>query len=657
MSQGTFLIFGKERIDIGVPVVTYEDSGGFSFYYPPRGRPHYREVNPLFEGVAGSRKEKVDKVVLHHDGTRDSAGCFRVLVERALSTHLMIDADGTVYQPLNLRDIAYHAANVNEESIGIDLNNPVRPEREPGPTQRTPLYRGEINGGLTVSLGYTDAQYESLIAVLNGLVRAFPKLRPLAPIGADGRVLKRKLVDLGFAGIVGHLHVSASKWDPGPGFDWERVLIGVRGNRLFFPVTLPGTRNLAHVPKSRALKEAEAYFRNTESGAGGYFPVGLNQAWHTGVHLHVEPGTPVLAPADGRIKVARQMDPVEMGSPNMVLIEHEHEIAGAKRKFWSVISHLRKEKLALDSEVPWIRRLYLKPDQLEALTESDGERLPSSPGRTGLTAGRAALLDEPVKAGEIIGYSDRFTPDPEGGAPEPLIDVAIISDKPLVTPKDPTFTIVEDDVDPDVLCNSGSIWKHFTTRPEVLRGLVQGGYPLSPAELRDFFGYEEAARQLRWVIVKHVTEWSEATDFAGLFGGGIDFEWSARKAARRYMARVAPFLWWDEGVTKHVGLPKDRLVFAHHPIAILAVLAMGEARRALQPGDEGPEKGLEGEALRKARKKDAEYDREYGYDTGCSIASTQGLVGVEELEGPADDDLEREGWMRWEQGEWEPKLD
>ena len=285
MATGDFLIYGNDvQESIGVRVVTWKEPGAPSFpeARARTGKKFYGgdSLAEKLTGGGGSRKGTVNQIILHHDGMRSSAGCFRVLVDRGLSTHLMIDRDGTVYQPLDLALVAYHAAGRNRPSIGIDLANPVRPDRVKNAAERADrgTFRGEINGGMKASLGYTDAQYDSLIAVVAGLQRIFPRIEKKAPIGEDGKVLRTKLREAGFPGIVGHLHVSANKWDPGPGFDWERLLIGVRGNSLFFPVTLPGTRNLAQVPKKTALKAAEPYFRAIETGDGGFFPRGRERS-------------------------------------------------------------------------------------------------------------------------------------------------------------------------------------------------------------------------------------------------------------------------------------------------------------------------------------------------------------------------------------------
>ncbi len=648
--MSTYLIYGSTTEDIGTRVVTFREPGAPNFY-DPRVSERARFLRIQFEALA-NRKEKVDKVVLHFDGMPDARGCYQVLIQRRLSTHLMIDWDGVVYQPLDLRDIAYHAAQVNRTGIGIDLNNPVRPNRARKLAGRE-VFQGRINGGVRRCLGYTDQQYDALIAVIGGLRKIFPRIKPQAPIAEDGRVLRRRLADTNFAGVLGHLHVSANKWDPGPGFDWERLLIGIRGNPLFFPVTLPGQRNLSQMPKKRALQLSEPYFRDTEEGPGGYFPVGVNQAWHTGVHLNVEAGTRVVAPAGGHVVLARNVDPTRMGSPNVVVIRHELEISGEKKVLYSVLSHLRKETLTAQSPIPWIRRFAEKPGP-SGLPDDDADTPPAAPGFVALRSGRAALAGVPVKAGELIGHVGAFSPRTDGTAKKPLLDFAVVAPTPLFPRGDETFEMVDDDDDDGLLCNARAVWRRVVKDPEALRGLVEGGYPLAPAEIRDFYGASKFARELRWLCCKHVTEWSDKTDFSGLFGGGVDFEWFTRKEAKRYMQRIRKFLWWDKAVSKYLKLPRNRLMYAYHPVALLATLARGEAERAFQAGEDGYEKKLSDEELRKRQSEDARFERETGFAVRHTEVRTDDIVDAFDTDALGEDGDERSGWIRWEQGEWVP---
>ncbi len=636
-------------------MITYKD--GLSFYDVNKRLARRQQ----FEALQGSRKQKVNKVVLHHDGTRDSRGCFDVLVQRSLSTHILIDRDGTVYQPLALRDIAFHVGDgFNVTSVGIDLNNPVHPDR--ARERGAPVYKKRINNSEQISLGYTDAQYESLAAVLDGLFRMFPGIRREAPVGEDGQVVTRRLLDAaGFAGVVAHWHLKATKWDPGPGFDWERVLVAIRANRFFFPVTLEGTRNLGNVSKRNAPKLAEEYFEHVEGGQSGYFPVGVNQAWHTGVHFRVKPGTPVRAPADGRIVAARNAEPEKLGDANMVLIRHELEVGRRQLHFYSVLSHLAfEQKKHQDSRLKWMRDLSIQPEPAEGLPDDRDRERRSAAGHVALRNGWVALVDVKVKAGDIVGYSGHFAAD--GERPEPLVDVGIIAPKPVLPRSDRRFLVVDDDDDPGILCNARGVWRIVVPAlsggsakvgAEALDGLVRGGYPLAPSDIRAVYSEEKVARELRWLAPRHVTEWNTETDFSGMFGGGVDFEWHTRKEARRYTDRIKSFLWWDKGVTEHAELPKGGLVYTYHPVALLTAMALGEARRAMSAGEQAA-KGLDDKQLKDAWQEERREEREMGLADAHVNVDTRGLVEFEDLDAPEPEDPDREAWMRWEPGEWPP---
>lgn len=117
--MSTHLVYNRLKVqDIGVRVISYLEAeapgvmpaqpGQFppianpgipSFYYPPRTRNHYGARNEFAAmlDAPDPRKQNVNKVVLHHDGMPTSLGCFSVLKDRELSTHIMINFDGTVY--------------------------------------------------------------------------------------------------------------------------------------------------------------------------------------------------------------------------------------------------------------------------------------------------------------------------------------------------------------------------------------------------------------------------------------------------------------------------------------------------------------------------------------------------------------------------------
>jgi hypothetical protein len=121
--------------------------------------------NPPLDAV----KSVIRQFVIHHDGCNSADMCFSVLQnERGLSCHFLIDNDGTIYQTIDLALMAYHAAEWNTNSIGVELCNRGDAKKEPnyyssgkwGPKRNVKACR--INGSTFLSFDYTEAQYDSL---------------------------------------------------------------------------------------------------------------------------------------------------------------------------------------------------------------------------------------------------------------------------------------------------------------------------------------------------------------------------------------------------------------------------------------------------------------------------------------------------------------
>ena len=207
-------------------------------------------------------QEVVDQFVIHYDVCGVSRYTFEVLHDkRALSVHFMLDVDGTIYQTLDLQERAWHAGKANSRSIGIEIanigayppdasNNPLDewylsdadgevriaiPEargepRTPGfvarPTRREPVV-GQIHGRTLEQYDLTDEQYEALARLTATLAEIFPKLELQAPRDEEGRVRTDVLTDdeyERFSGLIAHWHLTENKIDPGPAFDWDRVI-------------------------------------------------------------------------------------------------------------------------------------------------------------------------------------------------------------------------------------------------------------------------------------------------------------------------------------------------------------------------------------------------------------------------------------------------
>lgn len=108
-----------------------------------------------------------------------------------VSSHVLIDRSGAITQYVPFDKRAWHAgvsawqgrSNCNDFAIGIELEG-----TDAGP--------------------YANAQYGTLTELLQALMQRYPRLAPDA--------------------LVGHLEVAPGrKTDPGPGFDWQRVLLAL----------------------------------------------------------------------------------------------------------------------------------------------------------------------------------------------------------------------------------------------------------------------------------------------------------------------------------------------------------------------------------------------------------------------------------------------
>jgi len=212
-------------------------------------------------------QDKIDQFVLHFDVCGTSAQCFFVLHDiRGLSVHFLLDADGTIYQTLDLKERAWHATKSNDRSIGIEIANIgayrvddreqpfarwyrpdeqgkvflIFPDKVKGAEslkgkalspRRNDLIQGSLHDVVYQQYDFTPQQYDALAKLTAALCNIFPNMKPDAPRTPEGRVIDRTLSDeqwASFGGILGHYHVQANKTDPGPAMDWEYLLNQVR---------------------------------------------------------------------------------------------------------------------------------------------------------------------------------------------------------------------------------------------------------------------------------------------------------------------------------------------------------------------------------------------------------------------------------------------
>lgn len=200
-----YLIVNGVRYPTPFATVTFEAQAGLSFLgtacWQPRDTP----------SGAG-----VDLCVLHWDECISSTHCFGVLLQRGLSVHLMLDADGVVYQALDLAQArAWHARIHNERSVGIEIQNALTP-REPATRGPERAWVEEALPHTGACFGHTDftpAQKATLTRLVPWLCDTLG-IAQILPKDAQGRV-HESLCPQPFAGVVGHYHLQTDKVDPG----------------------------------------------------------------------------------------------------------------------------------------------------------------------------------------------------------------------------------------------------------------------------------------------------------------------------------------------------------------------------------------------------------------------------------------------------------
>lgn len=209
----------------------------------------------------------VDQFVLHYDVAGTSKQCFKILHDmRGLSVHFLLDIDGTIYQTCDLKERTWHATSSNGRSVGIEIANMGAyppgilktldewyprdeqgrrfikvPERfgDPmiltkgfvGRPARPEPVRGVVQGTDLMQYDLTPEQYKALTKLTAALCKVFPKITCDFPRDENGALLTKKLPDdqlKAYGGVMGHYHIQTNKIDPGPAFDWDRVIGGAR---------------------------------------------------------------------------------------------------------------------------------------------------------------------------------------------------------------------------------------------------------------------------------------------------------------------------------------------------------------------------------------------------------------------------------------------
>jgi N-acetylmuramoyl-L-alanine amidase len=279
--HGDEIVVAGQYFRTGAPVVLWTDPGGYNAYRidPSLKDPRTPRLGTREQTLSdaelqqvqasgwtvGLLQQKVDQFVLHYDVAGTSRQCFKILHElRGLSVHFMLDLDGTIYQTCDLQERTFHATKANPRSVGIEIANmgaytntvPLKEWYTKGSDGRTMLTipkrlgdggirdksvvlrpdRDEMVAGKIHNVTYrqydlTPQQYASLTRLTAALGTAFPRITIDYPKDTGGQLIPTDLTEpqwRAYTGILGHFHVQRNKTDPGPAFQWDRVIKDAR---------------------------------------------------------------------------------------------------------------------------------------------------------------------------------------------------------------------------------------------------------------------------------------------------------------------------------------------------------------------------------------------------------------------------------------------
>jgi N-acetyl-anhydromuramyl-L-alanine amidase AmpD/murein DD-endopeptidase MepM/ murein hydrolase activator NlpD len=570
-SAGSSIVVAGQLYDVGRPVVLWSDPQGFDAYQTScidqkggccdRSSPRFGARKGLEERSVAGLENVISQLVLHFDGCVNSRSCFKSMHNReraagstgcGLSAHFMIDADGTIYQTMDLVERAYHAEEVNSTSVGVEICNRGRVDKGewpklPAEYRTRPEKDVVINGEHHLAYEFRAEQYDSIIALARTLLRVFPRIKPVTP-EKDGLTVMDTLADpLGFAGIVGHLHVDLQKqkWDPGA-LDWGRIMKALNGFEL--PVQV---RTFTEVPKAQAewLAARRAVFFAAEERATGFFPMASARLWHSGVHLRAALGSPVRAPTRGRIVAVRKgAASTASASPAFVLIRHDLTVGDEAVTFYSLLAHLALPEVGTPEAeaIPWMQALARAPRET----------------RAAFASGAVVTLDERAEAGDVVGRVGLVSRGPEQG---PEVHFEIFTTDRLGGELGRAFSYVNAGADGPLV-----------RRADLVAALdANSDQEVDAAELSRFFrsGDYDKLQGLRNLAVRHRYEWGDHTTEDELVGlrelAGVP------EADRRrlYRIAIAPYVFWTDDLSRAIGLPKNQTIVSYNPLTFLFEIA------------------------------------------------------------------------------------
>jgi len=218
-NKDSFIVYNSEYFDIQWPKVKlwFEGSG--------------LKMKKGFKKMSHKRDPKF--FVCHWDVCLSSQSCYNVLNNRGLSVHFLIDNDGTIYQTMDMNDVAYHAGakNWNDLSLGVEISNAYYPKHQDwyvkqGLGERPIISDAIVHGErLKPFTGFYQEQLEALKALMRAVNKAtgIPLKAPLDRSKCTNTTVSKKCAEGRFEGFVSHYHLTNRKIDCA-GLDLKKLL-------------------------------------------------------------------------------------------------------------------------------------------------------------------------------------------------------------------------------------------------------------------------------------------------------------------------------------------------------------------------------------------------------------------------------------------------
>jgi len=216
----SYIIYNGEQVSVNFDVVDGQtlptaDKKGFCYF------------GKKYPGLR-KRKSACRAVVVHHTaGDGNAANIYNTLRTRKskktgqllnLGVHFTIDRDGTITQMGDIAFVLMHAGEANDWSVGIEIAN--RAVDRPGVTSKFPREATveKVHGRNQKCVKFYPEQVEACKKLVNVLCELL-ELPKQVPMDAQGNLLRTALPPALLKvvrGVIGHWHITDSKWDPVP---------------------------------------------------------------------------------------------------------------------------------------------------------------------------------------------------------------------------------------------------------------------------------------------------------------------------------------------------------------------------------------------------------------------------------------------------------